>query len=96
MNLSEIYQNQCKTRSDINEHLPVLKEYCEKVNHITEMGVRTIVSTYAFLMAKPKKMISYDIVYVDTSHIHSLAPDTDYSFIIGDTRKVVIEPTELL
>jgi|688.fasta_scaffold80751_4 hypothetical protein len=96
MTLDEIYYDKCRTRSDINEHLPVLKEYGEKVNHITEMGVRSIVSTYAFLAAKPKRMISYDIVPVDTNHIHSLAPSTEYKFIVGDTRLVDIEPTELL
>jgi len=96
MTLNEIYDNKCRTISDINEHLPVLKEYGEKVDHITEMGVRSIVSTYALLAAKPKKMISYDIVYVDTSHINSLVEETDYSFIVGDTRTISIEPTELL
>ena len=96
MTLDEIYHNQCNTVSDINEHLPILKEYGEKVNHITEMGVRSIVSTYALLSARPKKMISYDIVYVDTYHIHQIAPETEYSFIIGDTRGISIEPTELL
>jgi hypothetical protein len=96
MTLDEIYYEKCKTQSDINEHLPVLKEYGEKVDHITEMGVRGIVSTYALLAAKPKKMISYDVVPVDTNHIHSLAPHTEYKFIIGDTRQAIIEPTELL
>jgi len=96
MTLDEIYYDKCKTKSDINEHLPILKEYGQKVDHITEMGVRSIISTYALLAAKPKKMISYDIVSVDTNHIHSLAPSTEYKFIIGDTRQVIIEPTELL
>lgn len=96
MTLDEIYYEKCRTQSDINEHLAVLKEYGEKVDHITEMGVRGIVSTYALLASRPKKMISYDIIYVDTSHIHSLAPATEYSFIVGDTRKISIEQTDLL
>jgi hypothetical protein len=96
MTLDEIYYEKCRTRSDINEHLPVLRDYGDKVDHITEMGVRGIVSTYALLASRPKKMISYDIVYVDTSHIHQLAPATEYSFIVGDTRQISIEPTELL
>jgi hypothetical protein len=96
MILEDIYLIKCMTKSDINEHLPIIKEYGKKVDHITEMGVRSIVSTYALLAAKPKKMISYDIVSVDTSHIHSLAPSTEYKFIVGDTRQVIIEPTDLL
>ena len=96
MTLDEIYYEKCTTQSDINEHLPVLREYGDKVDHINEMGVRGIVSTYALLASRPKKMISYDIVYVDTSHIHALAPATEYNFIVGDTREISIEPTELL
>ena len=77
------FHHKCGITSDINEHLPVLREYGDKVDHITEMGVRGIVSTYALLASRPKKMISYDIVYVDTSHIHALAPATEYNFIVG-------------
>jgi hypothetical protein len=47
--------------SDINEHLPILKKYASQCSHITEMGVRTGVSTWSFLASNPKKMISYDI-----------------------------------
>lgn len=38
----------CKTPSDINEHLPTLRKYAESVSHITECGVRSAVSSYAF------------------------------------------------
>jgi hypothetical protein len=59
--LQEKYDELCATRSDINEHLPTLKQFAEKCEHITEMGVRGVVSTYAFLMGGPKKLIGYDI-----------------------------------
>ena len=52
------YNELCVTPSDINEHLPTLKVYAEQCEHVTEMGVRGIVSTYALLMGKPKTMIS--------------------------------------
>jgi hypothetical protein len=41
-------QNQDKTTSsrDICEHLPILAKYASKCNHITEFGVRSVVSTY--------------------------------------------------
>jgi len=51
----------CNKQSDIWEHLPVLKEYTEQCDHVTEVGVRWIVSTWAFLAGKPKFMRSYDI-----------------------------------
>lgn len=55
MTLEQKYTELCVNPSDINEHLPTLKKYAEECDHITEMGVRGIVSTYALLMGKPKK-----------------------------------------
>jgi hypothetical protein len=57
------YQEKCSTISDINEHLPTLKKYAEECESIVEMGVRSIVSTWAFLSAKPKKLISLDLYH---------------------------------
>ena len=51
--IENYYNNLVNTPSDINEHLPTLRKYAEECDHITEMGVRWIVSTYAFLAAKP-------------------------------------------
>ena len=36
------------THSDINEHIPTLRSYAEKCSHVTECGVRTVVSSWAF------------------------------------------------
>jgi len=55
------YQEKCSIKSDINEHLPTLKKYAEECDTIVEMGVRGIVSTWAFLAASPKKLISLDL-----------------------------------
>jgi hypothetical protein len=60
--VNQIYQ----TPSDINEHIPTLIEYASECETITEMGVRAITSTWAFLGAAPKKLISYDME--DPSH----------------------------
>jgi hypothetical protein len=57
------YQEKCSTISDINEHLPTLRKYAEECESIVEMGVRGIVSTWAFLSAKPKKLISLDLYH---------------------------------
>lgn len=62
MNLEQVYSALCSASSDINEHLPTLKRYAEECDHVTEMGVRWVVSTYAFVVAKPKRLISIDII----------------------------------
>ena len=64
MNIIERYNQELNIiESDINEHLPVLREYAEKCDTITEMGVRFVVSTYAFAIANPKKIVSIDIIH---------------------------------
>jgi hypothetical protein len=101
--LNEIYLDNCSNYSDIQEHLPTLKKYTEECKHVTEMGVRYVVSTYAFMMGKPEKLISYDILPVenfgiDRMELKKLALDngTDFDFIVGDTTKIEIEETDLL
>lgn len=93
------YNINCLETSDINEHLPTLLEYGKKCNHITEMGVRWVSSTWALLMAKPKKMISYDIVWnenIDKVIELSKEYELDYDFVKVDVLKIDIETTDLL
>lgn len=101
MSIQANYERCCQIPSDINEHLPTLKRYAENCEHITEMGVRWIVSTYALLMGNPKKMISYD--YSPIAHYHymyikemSKSGGIDWDFFVGDTREIEIEETDLL
>jgi hypothetical protein len=60
-NIEILFNNLKSTPSDINEHLPTLLRYAQECDHITEMGVRWVVSTYAFVVASPKKIISIAI-----------------------------------
>jgi cephalosporin hydroxylase len=62
MNVEQCYSALCNSPSDINEHLPTLKRYASECDHVIELGVRWVVSTFAFAVAKPKKFISIDIV----------------------------------
>ena len=96
-NLNQIYERLYNTPSDINEHLPTLASYASECEHITEMGVRYIVSTYALLMGRPKKMISYDIHMCNWEPVRDLVKeDTDFQFLVGNTLEIEIEPTDLL
>lgn len=93
------YMELVETPSDINEHLPILREYSKKCNHITEMGVRVPTSTWAFLSSLPNKMISYDIVNAPgIDDVKSIANEyhLDYRFIIDDVLQIDIEQTDLL
>jgi hypothetical protein len=46
-----LYEDKCKTRSDINEHLPTLYKYAKKCDTIVDCSIRSIVSSYAFSAA---------------------------------------------
>lgn len=95
--LLHMYTQKCSTPSDINEHLPILKKYAEECEHITEMGVRWVVSTYALLMGKPKKMISYDINGISWKPIAEMVKGTtDFEFKVANTLDLEIEETDLL
>ena len=103
MTLEELYKLRCETPSDINEHLPTLKQYTEECDHVTEMGVRWLVSTFAFMMGKPKKMISIDIDPIENwgvknEDLTQLAFDNgiDFEFVLSSTLEMEIEETDLL
>lgn len=95
----DIYMEKCNTPSDINEHLPVIYDYVKKCNHVTEFGVRHVVSTWAMLAAKPNKIVSYDISHhPNISYAQELAKkeNINWQFIQGDTLAVDIEETDFL
>lgn len=97
------YNHLCSTPSDINEHLPTLKTLTEECEHVTEMGVRWIISTYAFLAGKPKNLVSIDIQHPQTwdanlSMVERLAKENNinFEFILSNSLEVEIKPTDLL
>ena len=66
------YQEKCSTPGDINENLPVLKRYTRECETVVEMGVRSLVSTWAFLAGNPKELVSIDLYH--PSHYKSHDP----------------------
>jgi hypothetical protein len=48
-NILSKYNRNCITYGDIHEHLPTLMKYAEECDSIIELGVRGVVSTWAFI-----------------------------------------------
>jgi len=98
--INELYNNP----SDINEHIPTLLKYGHECEHITEMGVRGIISTWAFLGSAPSIMRSYDIQNPkewdqDINQVYETAKYygvTDFKFTQANVLEIEIDPTELL
>ena len=99
ISIDNMYKLNCSTESDINEHLPTLKKYASKCDHVTEMGVRSVVSTWGLLAGYPKRFIGYDVEWHDnikSALIHAKYNGIDMEFIQKDVHKVEIEETDLL
>jgi hypothetical protein len=98
----ELYSRALAVPSDINEHMPVLREFAEKCEHVTEFGMRWARgSTLAFLAAQPKTFISWDLnpEFVLDPRVLSLSrlqEDTVFQPRVGNTLEIFIEPTDML
>ena len=89
--------------SDINEHIPTIIKYGKECNHITEMGVRGICSTWGWLASNPDKLITYDLENPSKwggkiEDVYDTAQDVgvNFKFTEADVLKVEIEETDLL
>jgi hypothetical protein len=96
MNIEKEYKKRCNRNSDIVLHLPKLKEYAEKVKHITEFGVRRGNSTIALLAGNPKRMISYDIKPKIKEEVFNSLNKTNFKLIRKNVLDIEIEETDLL
>lgn len=109
MSITEIYTAKCNSNSDICQHLPTLRKYAYMCDSIVELGVRSIVSTWAFLLGKPKTLISVDIIhpskYVDYDQygcnlelVYKLAEGNgiDFKFIEQDSLKIELPEVDMV
>lgn len=100
--LAQAFNEATRTASDINEHLPMLAFLARQCDHVTEFGVRTGLSTLAFLHAlqgkRDARLRSYDI-NDDFGVYRTMAPhsSTNWIFTCRSTLEIPkIMPTDLL
>lgn len=102
--LVRLYEKKANTPSDINEHLPTLRRYSSQVGSVVEMGVRGVVSTWAFLLglaesrAQAKSLIGVDIMPCDYEAPTRIAAASgiDVSFVQENSATVVLPARDLL
>jgi len=91
------YRHLCRTASDINQHLPLLKGLADFCQTVTEMGVRGVVSTFAFACSSARTIRSYDINQAPEDRLTIIENNQDdFKFYVDDVLKIDIEPTDLL
>ncbi len=105
--LVEMYDLHCATSSDINEHLPVLRSLAMECSSVTEIGVRSIVSTWGILQglsensSLERKYLGIDLQYPDQGRLQlakKLAEDNgiNFSFWAANDMEIEIEPVDML
>jgi hypothetical protein len=103
MNLEEKITQLTNTPSDINEHIPTLVKYASECDYITEMGVRGIISTWAFIAGKPNELRCYDIQHPtifggNIEEIEKICSNNmiDFKFTKANVLDIEIDYTDLL
>ena len=105
MNFELEFMESCTKMSDINEHLPTIRKHAEECDIVVELGVRYVVSTWALVAAKPKRLISVDIKHpsefgasdvIDKVSVACAEQGTQFEFVLGDSRKVELPEHDLL
>lgn len=95
----EWYKWAAETPSDINEHVPTLRELAKGKDTVVEFGVRTGVSTAGLLAGRPKKLISYDLnpsPQAQAMMERAKEEKMDFEFKVGDSLQVEIPECDLL
>jgi len=99
------YVQECLKRNDINEHLPTLCRYASECSTVGEMGVRSVISTWAFLQglldskSDTKSLQCLDIEDVSSiPNVIQIAKENgiDLSFTQGDSAITPLKPVDLL
>jgi len=99
INIFEQEYKKARTQtSDINENVHILYDLAKECKHVTEMGVRTGISTRA-LLNTDVQLISYDVVLDNAvSKLFDVAKKAGkkVDYIKSDVLKIEIEETDML
>jgi cephalosporin hydroxylase len=92
------YEKYCNLQGDIYKHLPMLNKLANECKSVTEFGVRTGISTRAFLNSTCK-LRSYDITLdVSVMNMFNVVQyhKKDCEYIIANSLNIEIEETDML
>jgi hypothetical protein len=95
--LDRRYNDACLTPSDLQEHLPVLRDLAEQCRHVTDAGTGAGVSALAFLRAQPERLVCIGLVQsLEVDNLKALRGPTDVESRRADVLSGDIEETDLL
>lgn len=96
--VSTQYRTHKSRASDINRYFDILQHLSTKCDHVTEVGTRQVVATWAMMQGRPKtfRQVDYYPWPNQKKFVNDMAkncPDYDYHFAFGSSLAVPIEPT---
>lgn len=97
--LDEIYRTCLDHECDTNKLFPTLRSYAQGRRHVTEFGVRGVFTTWAFLAARPGRLVSYDIERspnIEEAVSEAGKAGVPFEFLQQDVLAALIEPTDTL
>jgi hypothetical protein len=105
MSVEERFARAANTRSDINEHLQTLSDLASESESVLECGVRTVVSSWAFLHGltkngkAQKKLMCCDLrrsVGVNELEKVCLQNNVEFAFHAGNDLTIPMAPHDLI
>lgn len=98
--IDEIYEYNRTVPSNIQPEMEILFRYAKKVDHITEFGFGRGKSASAFIAARPRRVVSYDIKdHWDIAKKWTRLAEqigVEFIYIQQSSIEANIEPTDLL
>mgnify|MGYP005850001447 CR=1 FL=1 len=104
--LEQNFDQVVKTPSDINEHIVTLYKYAKECDTIIELGVRTVVSSWAFLKGlvdnkstSPKRLICSNLIFSSNlGLLQKVAKNlgVEFQFIIGNLLEQTFPASDLV
>ena len=100
-----MFEYLCKTPSDINEHLPNLRDLASECDSVIEMGVRYCVSTWAFIegLRPGTHLVSIDIKHPSKYNGDLVAVEKacknkgiKFKFVEADTTQITVEEADMI
>ena len=104
LNLTEEYNSRLDNYIyDVTDHMEKLKSYASQCSHVSELGIKNVGSTLAFISGLPATVVSYDqspmeIQGVDRVELAelALANNVTFTFVEEDPINSTIANTDLL
>ena len=95
----EKYSSRIRNQMDIEEHMVTLRSLASGVDHVTEFGVRSGISTFSWLVGGATTVVGYDLeIAPSLRSIQKLALECNRTLLLvqADTATVEINETDIL